>query len=312
MNYIFDCKLFSAKLRGRLTTLDGILQSIETAAESHYKLSLYFFDHDGLNQSGEFAVLYQRIAQIPFTRVIGKKQLRKLPKTLSFLFLADQSLEEELKKDNFFVISPESSEDLWRTLTQTKLGIAKFYTESKYYLRSWLDLKRYSAAVSYLLIVDRFAFKNRSRIQANIIPLLDGLLKATDHLRTDIIILTSPTDSEFTREEILEDYMTLFCKVKTIRVVFLADKINHKLGFNFHDRLIITDRYVIESPSGFDLFGTNETGQQLKKLPSKIYFEHLIFPDTHLPLIEYFKTIDKLLSQHNAQVPLPIAEERLP
>lgn len=194
------------------------------------------------------------------------------------LFLTEQSNEQEnnwTKEYGYEFFSNTTLIQKWakyfdlkkRGLRDMKRSLAKAEKHNNEFdFNGWHDLS-FIKKTPYksLIIVDRYVLKSEAQIKENLIPLIENILPDCGIKELNILIISevilnirsNPTSSEpFKKAHAL--ITKLLAKHENIK--FNISIILHNKSFypqeshDLHDRIIYTNYYTIEGPSGFEVF----------------------------------------------------------
>jgi hypothetical protein len=184
-------------------------------------------------------------------------------------------------------INPTNLSDRWQLHYSRRIDMNRKTTKDSEIpddqrFDSWEKIKSFSHPLNSIILIDRYLLKWKTKkefekdLKNNILPLFKNLLiERADETPIEIMIV-SEFEENPKEDSIRESHSRLVTRLreetkKVINLNLIAyKKFSSKTIYPFHDRLIITNYFYIESGAGFKIFDNNgiretiETNTEIK------------------------------------------------
>lgn len=261
-----------------------------------FKLVSNFLDQDDLmNHARDNALLEQIIERIPTldfsTDLLAETGSPEFPLTGSPFKLVltgedTTKCDEHRKHFGLEYFNPENLSDRWKLYYSRRTDINKKTTDDPEILddhkfNTWDKFKPFIHPLNAIIIIDFYLLSwvreddLRANLDNNILPLLSNLLsEASDEIPVEIMLISefkdTPPKKLKERVSISQALIEKELKIRTPKHFLLNIVVHSKSNYpahfqEFHDRLIITNYFYIESGSGFNFFSGLGFNRSIKK-----------------------------------------------
>ena len=206
------------------------------------------------------------------------------------LFFMECSAKEStsLSKHGYLFISSLNFYQTWpKLLSDHNLTVSPHSKKQSHYLKSWEDITSYTLPCNEILIVDPYLAINMSQVRDNILPLLKSILNPQVQITELTLIYSSKKvrnilgeidnlmEPRILKKELESYFSTLHPHTINIRIIKSdSDK-------DLHDRMVITNYFVLSSGRSFQFFKTSKGGSNKPRISHKttIQISYLVNPE---------------------------------
>ncbi|MDA3779478.1 MAG: hypothetical protein PF487_04530 [Bacteroidales bacterium] len=250
---------------------------------AHYELVTNYISFDEIRENEEdemlFEMIFEGVPELHFENFnVDNEFIMHCTKEGGILlFLTEQNNEQETlwtKEYGYEFFSNNSLIQKWEKYfdnKEMKRSLSKAEKHSiEFDFNGWQDLS-FIKKTPYksLVIVDKYVLKSEALIKENLIPLIENILPECGIKELNILIIAenilnikhnTQTDEPFKKaHDLITNLLSKYKNIKFNISIVLHNKSFYPKGAqDLHDRIIYTNYYTIEGPSGFEVYKNNE------------------------------------------------------
>jgi hypothetical protein len=169
-------------------------------------------------------------------------------------------------------------------------------------LNSWSQLKDYNYPINSIILTDRYFLARNKNLNINIFGLFDNLgLIPLKNKKIDICIITEVIfkkskegDPDWLMNRNFSEAYSLFIRHLNSLVgrnnynltILRVDELTDPKSFDFHQRILITNFFVIDSHPSFSFFEKDSAGNITVRVNEKVTFDFILWKRSRNTLAE--------------------------